>query len=60
MGMVLIGKLSIPDIPDFPEEPETPVDNQALADHIADPTPHPAYDNLASGRFKTMLRNGMA
>jgi len=31
-----------------------------LAAHIADPTPHPVYDNLAAGRFVTMLQNGMA
>ena len=31
-----------------------------LAAHIADPTPHPAYDDLAEGRFLTYLENGMA
>jgi len=31
-----------------------------LAAHLNDPTPHPAYDDLASGRFVTMLQNGMA
>lgn len=31
-----------------------------LLEHIADPTPHPVYDNLAAGRFVTYLENGMA
>ena len=31
-----------------------------LVAHLADPTPHPVYDNLASGRFVAMLQNGMA
>jgi len=28
--------------------------------HVADPTPHPVYDDLPSGRFVTYLQNGMA
>lgn len=28
--------------------------------HVSDTTPHPAYDDLASGRFLAQLRNGMA
>ena len=31
-----------------------------LVAHLADPTPHPVYDNLAAGRFVTYLENGMA
>ena len=31
-----------------------------LIAHLADTTPHPVYDNLAAGRFVTMLQNGMA
>lgn len=31
-----------------------------LAAHLADTTPHPVYDELANGRFVTMLQNGMA
>lgn len=31
-----------------------------LIAHLADPTPHPVYDDLAAGRFVTMLQNGMA
>lgn len=31
-----------------------------LAAHIADPTPHPVYDDLPAGVFVTSLQNGMA
>ena len=31
-----------------------------LEAHIADQTPHPVYDDLASGRFVAQLQNGMA
>jgi hypothetical protein len=43
----------------FEENPGTGEEPQ-LAAHLADPTPHPVYDNLAAGRFVTMLQNGMA
>lgn len=35
-------------------------DEPLLAAHLTDPTPHPVYDDLAAGRFVTMLQNGMA
>jgi hypothetical protein len=60
MGMTLVGKANLPEIPDYPQEPETPGSSQALAEHIADPTPHPAYDNIAPGRFVAFLNNGMS
>jgi len=31
-----------------------------LVAHLADATPHPTYDVVASGRFVTYLRNGLA
>lgn len=37
-----------------------PVEGTDLADHITDPTPHPAYDNLPNGVFVAFLQNGMA
>lgn len=42
------------------EENGGSADEPLLAAHIADPTPHPVYDNLAAGRFVAMLQNGMA
>lgn len=41
------------------EHPGTGEEPLLLA-HLADPTPHPVYDNLAAGRFVAMLQNGMA
>lgn len=35
-------------------------DEPLLLEHLTDPTPHPAYDDLANGRFVAMLQNGMA
>lgn len=31
-----------------------------LVAHLADPTPHPVYDDLPAGVFVTSLLNGMA
>ena len=42
------------------EEHGGSVDEPLLALHLADPTPHPVYDDLAAGRFVAMLQNGMA
>lgn len=43
----------------FEENPGS-ANEPLLEAHLADSTPHPVYDNLASGRFVTMLQNGMA
>lgn len=37
-----------------------PGDGASLNQHIDDPTPHPAYDDLVAGRFVAHLQNGMA
>lgn len=42
------------------EENGGSADEPLLAAHIADPTPHPVYDDQPAGRFITMLQNGMA
>lgn len=48
--------------PTDPTDPNlSPEEVQAMLDqHIADLTPHAVYDDLADGRFKTFLQNGMA
>lgn len=47
-------------VDDYFVDNPVPGNDVALAEHISDPTPHPAYDNLAAGRFVTYLRNGMS
>lgn len=67
MGKIFVRNVKI-DVPEsqienlvenyFVENPIS-TNEPLLAAHISSPTPHPAYDNLAEGRFITYLRNGM-
>jgi hypothetical protein len=45
---------------EYLDENPIPSDEPLLSLHLEDPTPHPVYDNLASGRFVTYLQNGLS
>ena len=47
-------------VKEYFEENGGSADEPLLAAHLTDETPHPVYDNLASGRFVAILQNGMA
>lgn len=43
----------------FEDNPGTS-DEPLLVAHLADPTPHPVYDDLPAGIFVAYFQNGMA
>lgn len=47
-------------VEEYLEENPGSAEEPLLLAHLQDPTPHPVYDDLAAGRFVTMLQNGMA
>lgn len=59
MGKVQVGTVGGTGSVVTPDQIEQAVE-PLIQDHIHDATPHPIYDNLASGRFITYLQNGMA
>lgn len=42
------------------EENPGSTEEPLLLEHLADPTPHPVYDDLPDGVFVVSLQNGMA
>lgn len=47
-------------VEDYLEENPPANGEELLAEHLADPTPHPVYDDVPAGKFITYLQNGMA
>lgn len=60
-GLAPISEQVIIDVVDaYLNEHPVQADETALENHITDSTPHPAYDDIASGRWVSFFKNGMA